>query len=56
MPYTPAQHRLFEAAAHNAAIAKRTGMPQDTARKMASEGVKSPSKRLSELLKSPKKN
>jgi hypothetical protein len=40
MPYTPAQHRLFQAAAHNPAIAKSSGIPQATAAKMASEGIK----------------
>lgn len=41
MPYTSKQHRLFEAAAHSSAIAKKVGIPQATAAKMASEGVKS---------------
>ena len=40
MPYTAKQHRLFEAAAHNPAIAKERGIPQGTAAKMASEGIK----------------
>lgn len=40
MPWNPAQHRLFEAAAHNPAVAKRVGIPQGTAAKMASEGIK----------------
>jgi hypothetical protein len=39
MPWTPAQHRLFEAAAHNPEIAKRKGIPQPQAAKMASEGI-----------------
>lgn len=42
MPWNPAQHRLFEAAAHDPAIAKRTGIPQATAARMASEGIKKP--------------
>jgi hypothetical protein len=42
MPWTPAQHRLFEAAAHNPAIAKSKGIPQAQAAKMASEGIKKP--------------
>ena len=42
MPYTPAQHRLFEAAAHNPAIAKAKGIPQAKAATMASEGIKKP--------------
>jgi hypothetical protein len=40
MPYTAKQHRLFEAAAHDKSVAKRAGIPQTTAKKMASEGVK----------------
>jgi hypothetical protein len=41
MPWTPAQHRLFEAAAHNPSIAKTRGIPQQKASQMASEGIKS---------------
>jgi len=40
MPYTEKQHRLFQAAAHNPAIAKKHGMSQAEAKKMAGEGVK----------------
>lgn len=40
MPWTPKQHRLFQAAAHNPAIAKSAGIPQAKAAKMANEGVK----------------
>jgi len=40
MPWTAKQHRLFEAAAHNPEVAKRTGIPQSKAKEMASEGVK----------------
>jgi hypothetical protein len=40
MPWTPAQHRLFEAAAHSPEIAARKGIPQQKAAQMASEGVK----------------
>ena len=40
MPYTPEQHRLFEAAAHNPEVAERKGIPQATAAKLAHEGVK----------------
>jgi hypothetical protein len=43
MPWTPAQHRLFEAAAHNPSVAKRVGIPQQKAAGMASEGIKKPS-------------
>lgn len=40
MPYTLAQNRLFQAAAHNPAVAKKVGIPQDKAKQMAAEGVK----------------
>lgn len=40
MPYSAKQHRLFEAAAHNPALAKERGIPQGTAKKLAAEGVK----------------
>lgn len=40
MPWSPKQHRFFEAIAHNPAIAKRSGIPRATAATMASEGVK----------------
>ena len=43
MPWSPKQHRLFEAAAHNPAVAKRVGIPQQKAAQMASEGIKIPS-------------
>ena len=41
MPWSDKQHRLFQAAAHNPAIARSSGIPQGQARKMAAEGVKS---------------
>jgi hypothetical protein len=54
-PYNEQQHKLFEAAAHSAEVAKRVGIPQDTAAKMASEGVKGkkkdPKKLASALMK-----
>ena len=40
MPWTPKQHALFQAAAHNPAIAKSSGIPAPQAAKMANEGVK----------------
>ncbi len=53
MPYTGSQHRLFEAAAHNPAVAKRVGIPQQKAQAMASEGVKKDAKtKLSAALQS----
>ncbi len=51
MPWSGAQHRLFELAAHNPAAAKRVGIPQAQAVKMAAEGVKSKTKKLGEMLK-----
>ena len=45
MPWSPAQHRLFEAAAHSPAVAKRTGIPQAKAASMASEGIKTDAKK-----------
>lgn len=40
MPWSSKQHRLFEAAAHSPAVAKRVGIPQQQAAGMAAEGVK----------------
>jgi hypothetical protein len=40
MPYTPSQNRLFRAAAHNPEIARKHGLSQATASRLASEGVK----------------
>lgn len=51
MPWTPVQHRLFEAAAHNPQIAKSKGIPVAKAAKMASEGIKHDPKKLAEGLK-----
>ena len=51
MPWTPAQHRLFQAAAHNPQVARRVGIPQDKAKQMASEGVKPDNKRVAALLR-----
>jgi hypothetical protein len=45
MPWTPKQHKLFQAAAHNPKIAAKVGIPQTTAKKMASEGVKATPKK-----------
>ena len=52
MPWSPAQHRLFMAAAHNKAIAEKHGMSQAQASKMASEGVKRTGKRKGLLSRS----
>ena len=40
MPWTSAQHRLFQAAAHNPQIAAEHGMTQQRAAGMAAEGIK----------------
>jgi uncharacterized membrane protein len=50
MPYNEAQNRLFRAAEHNPAIAKKVGIPQETAAKMASEGVKKDPKKMAKAL------
>lgn len=50
MPWSPAQHRLFEAAAHSPSVAKRVGIPQEQASKMAKEGVKKDPKKLAHAL------
>lgn len=47
MPWSPKQVRLFAAAAHNPEIAKRTGIPMHTARKMEMEA--SPAERSSAM-------
>lgn len=51
MPWTPAQHRLFEAAAHDPKVAKRVGIPQDKAAQMAAEGIKHDPKKLAKALR-----
>ena len=40
MPWTPAQHRLFEAAAHSPEVAASYGLTVAKAAGMAAEGVK----------------
>lgn len=40
MPYSASQNKLFRAAAHDPAIAKKHGLSQHAAAKLASEGVK----------------
>ena len=49
-PYNEQQHKLFEAAAHSASVAKRVGIPQETATKMAHEGVKKDPKKMAKAL------
>ena len=50
MPWTIKQERLFQAAAHNPSIAKKVGIPQEQASKMASEGIKKDPKKLAAAL------
>ena len=40
MPWTAKQLKLFRAAAHNPAIAKKTGIKQADAERMSKEGLK----------------
>ena len=53
MPWSPAQHRLFEARAHGAKFPMAEKIPVATAQKMAGEGIKSSPdpKRLGKALK-----
>jgi hypothetical protein len=51
-PYNEAQNKLFRAAEHNPAIAKKVGIPQTTAAKMAHEGVKKDPHKLAQALMS----
>ena len=50
MPYSAKQNKLFRAAEHNPAIAKKVGIPQATAAKMAAEGVKKDPHKLAQAL------
>jgi hypothetical protein len=47
MPWSPKQHRLFEAGAHDPEVAREHGMSQAEARKLAEEGVKKDAARRS---------
>jgi len=44
MPWTPKQNKLFRAAEHNAAFAKKVGIKQSDAKRMAHEGIKKAAK------------
>jgi len=50
MPYSAKQNKLFRAAEHNPAIAKKVGIPQATAKKLANEGVKHSPQQLASAL------
>lgn len=45
MPWTKKQNKLFRAAAHNKQIAKKVGIKQSEAKRMASEGIKKTKKK-----------
>ena len=55
MPYTAKQNRLFQAAAHDPAVAKRVGISVADAKRMASEGVKNKPQQLAAALMSRSK-
>lgn len=48
MPYTAKQNALFRAAANNPDIAKTSGIPQEVAKTLASEGVRKIRNKLAE--------
>ena len=50
MPYTKQQNRLFQAAAHDPAVAKRVGISVADAKRMAAEGVKHKPQQLAAAL------
>jgi hypothetical protein len=52
MPYSAKQNKLFRAAEHNPAIAKKVGIPQETAKKLAAEGIKKNPHKLAQALMS----
>jgi len=52
MPYSAKQNKLFRAAEHNPAIAKKVGIPQAIAKKLAAEGVKKDPHKLAQALMS----
>jgi len=51
MPFSKAQNSLFRLAAHNPEVAKARGIPMETAKRLASEGVKRKKNKLSEKAK-----
>jgi len=51
MPYSRAQNSLFRLAAHNPEVAKARGIPMETARRLASEGIKGKKNKLSQKVK-----
>jgi len=51
VPYSLKQNALFRAAAHNPDIAKSSGIPMQTAKKLAAEGIKRKTNKLMEKIK-----
>jgi len=51
MPWSPKQNALFRLAAHNPKVAKERGIPMETAKRLASEGIKRKKNKLSEKAK-----
>jgi len=51
MPYTQKQNALFRLAAHNPEVAKERGIPMETAKRLANEGIKRKKNKLSEKAK-----
>jgi len=51
MPWNSRQNALFRLAAHNPEIAKEHGLSTETARRLASEGIKRKKNKLSEKAK-----
>jgi len=52
MPFSSKQNALFRLAAHNPEVAKARGIPMETARRLASEGIKGKKKnKLSQKVK-----
>lgn len=54
MPYTEKQNKLFRAAEHNPEIAKKVGLSQEQAAKMAHEGIKHEPKKVAKALREKK--
>jgi hypothetical protein len=51
VPWSPSQNRLFWLASKNPEVAKEKGIPMETAKRLASEGIKRKKNKLSEKAK-----
>ena len=51
MPWSQKQNALFRLAAHNPQVAKERGIPMETAKRLASEGIKRKKNKLTEKVK-----